>query len=102
MGEGLYSSKTDQGWVEETGFNGFIEVEIFSNACWKEDQSEFLNKIINAYRSMFRLRSIHKSQYQIVQILLKNFIPPFAMDERTLSQLYAEVKPGVMIFHNLE
>ena len=50
MGEGCIPLKQIRSWVEGTGFNGFIEVEIFSNAWWKEDQSEFLDKIINAYR----------------------------------------------------
>ena len=50
MGEGCIPLKQIRGWVEETGFNDFIEVEIFSNAWWKEDQSVFLNKIISAYR----------------------------------------------------
>jgi sugar phosphate isomerase/epimerase len=50
MGEGCIPLKQIRGWVEGTGFNGFNEVEIFSNTWWKEDQSEFLNKIINAYR----------------------------------------------------
>jgi sugar phosphate isomerase/epimerase len=50
MGEGCIPIKQIRAWVEETGFNGFIEVEIFSNAWWKQDQSEFLHKIIHAYR----------------------------------------------------
>jgi len=50
MGGGCIPLKQIRHWVESTGFNGFNEVEIFSNAWWKEDQSEFLNKIINAYR----------------------------------------------------
>ncbi len=50
MGEGCIPLRQIRSWVEETGFNGFIEVEIFSNAWWTEDQSEFLNKIISAYR----------------------------------------------------
>jgi sugar phosphate isomerase/epimerase len=50
MGEGCIPLKQTRGWVEETGFDGFIEVEIFSNAWWKQDQSEFLHKIIHAYR----------------------------------------------------
>jgi len=50
MGEGCIPLKQIRGWVEETGFNGFIEVEIFSNTWWKEDQSEFLNKIVKAYK----------------------------------------------------
>jgi len=50
MGEGCIPIPTIRAWVEETGFKGFYEVEIFSNKFWKEDQSEFLKKIIKAYR----------------------------------------------------
>jgi len=50
MGEGCIPIKNIRSWVEATGFNGFHEVEIFSNAYWKEDQSEFLKKIIKAYK----------------------------------------------------
>jgi sugar phosphate isomerase/epimerase len=49
MGEGCIPIKTIRSWVEDTGFNGFIEVEIFSTIYWKTDQSEFLNKVIKAY-----------------------------------------------------
>lgn len=50
MGEGCIPVKKIRSWVEETGFNGFYEVEIFSNKFWKEDQSLFLDKIIKAYK----------------------------------------------------
>lgn len=50
MGEGCIPLRAIRGWVEETGFKGFYEVEIFSNKFWKEDQSEFLKKIIKAYQ----------------------------------------------------
>ena len=50
MGEGCIPVKQIRTWVEAAGFNGFNEVEIFSNAYWKEDQSEFLKKIIKAYK----------------------------------------------------
>ena len=49
MGEGCIPLKKIRAWVEETGFNGFIEVEIFSNIYWKMDQGLFLEKIIDAY-----------------------------------------------------
>jgi sugar phosphate isomerase/epimerase len=49
MGEGCIPIRSIRAWVEETGFNGFYEVEIFSNKFWKGDQSEFLKKIIKAY-----------------------------------------------------
>jgi len=50
MGEGCIPVKKIRSWVEETGFTGYYEVEIFSNKFWSEDQSIFLNKIINAYK----------------------------------------------------
>jgi len=49
MGEGCIPIKAIRSWVEATGFQGFNEVEIFSNTYWKEDQEQFLQKIISAY-----------------------------------------------------
>lgn len=49
MGDGCIDVKKIRGWVEETGFDGFNEVEIFSNKHWSEDQNEFLDKIKYAY-----------------------------------------------------
>ena len=51
MGEGCIPIKQIRQWVEETGFNGFNEVEIFSNIYWKEDQNVFLGKIVEAYKT---------------------------------------------------
>jgi len=50
MGEGCIPLRKIRSWVEDTGFQGFIEVEIFSNEYWKMDQSEFLGKIVKAYK----------------------------------------------------
>jgi sugar phosphate isomerase/epimerase len=50
MGDGIINVKQIRGWVEETGFIGFNEVEIFSNKYWSMDQSDFLNLIIERYR----------------------------------------------------
>ena len=50
MGDGCIPVKKIRSWVEETGFTGYYEVEIFSNKFWSEDQSIFLNKIIKAYK----------------------------------------------------
>jgi sugar phosphate isomerase/epimerase len=49
MGEGCINIKEIRGWVEEAGFKGFNEVEIFSTAHWKEDQDVFFDRIVNAY-----------------------------------------------------
>jgi len=50
MGDGCVPVRQIRSWVEETGFNGFNEVEIFSTDYWKEDQHEFLKKIVEAYK----------------------------------------------------
>lgn len=49
MGEGCIPIRQIREWVEESGFNGFIEVEIFSNRWWLTDQDLFLQNIIKAY-----------------------------------------------------
>ena len=49
MGDGCIEIKRIRDWVERAGFNGFNEVEIFSNKHWAEDQHEFLKKIQKAY-----------------------------------------------------
>jgi len=50
MGEGCIPIKQIRSWVEAAGFTGFNEVEIFSTAYWKENQADFLKKIISAYK----------------------------------------------------
>lgn len=49
MGEGCIDVPRIRGWVEDAGFRGFIEVEIFSNRHWASDQQEFLKNIQQAY-----------------------------------------------------
>ena len=49
MGDGCINVKEIRGWVEKAGFDGFNEVEIFSNKHWSEDQHVFLDKIKSAY-----------------------------------------------------
>ncbi len=49
MGEGCIDVPRIRGWVEATGFRGFIEVEIFSNRYWATDQQQFLESIQHAY-----------------------------------------------------
>jgi sugar phosphate isomerase/epimerase len=50
MGEGCIPLKKIRSWVEEAGFTGFNEVEIFSDHYWKQDQSLFLENIIKSYQ----------------------------------------------------
>ncbi len=49
MGEGCINIREIREWIESSGFNGFIEVEIFSDRYWKDDQDQFLQKITQAY-----------------------------------------------------
>ncbi len=49
MGEGCIDIRRIRGWVEETGFDGAVEVEIFSDEYWAQDQAAFLEKIKAAY-----------------------------------------------------
>jgi sugar phosphate isomerase/epimerase len=50
MGDGCIPVNKIRSWIEATGFNGFYEVEIFSNKYWQQDQDQFLKKIIKAYK----------------------------------------------------
>ncbi len=49
MGEGCIPIRKIRGWAEQAGFDGFIEVEIFSNRWWAADQKQFLDAIKAAY-----------------------------------------------------
>lgn len=50
MGEGCIDVPLIRSWVEEAGFSGFNEVEIFSERHWAKDQNQFLAEIIKAYK----------------------------------------------------
>lgn len=50
MGEGCIPIRQIRGWVEDAGFDGFNEVEIFSDRYWRGDQEIFLQQIVEAYR----------------------------------------------------
>jgi sugar phosphate isomerase/epimerase len=49
MGEGCIDIPQIRGWVESGGFNGFVEVEIFSEQYWAQDQARFVESIRAAY-----------------------------------------------------
>ena len=51
MGEGCIPLRQIRGWVEDAGFHGFNEVEVFSNRLWATNQDDYLAKIIHAYRA---------------------------------------------------
>jgi len=49
MGEGCIDIRQIRNQVENAGFDGFHEVEIFSEKYWESNQDEFLEKIKEAY-----------------------------------------------------
>lgn len=50
MGEGCIPIRQIRGWVEQAGFRGFNEVEIFSNRYWEEKPKSFLDLILKSYQ----------------------------------------------------
>jgi sugar phosphate isomerase/epimerase len=50
MGEGCIPIRQIREWVRKAGFDGFDEVEIFSNHYWSMDQAEYLRRIVDAYQ----------------------------------------------------
>lgn len=51
MGEGCIDIPKIREWINNAGFDGFNEVEIFSEIYWKGDQDKFLAGIIDAYHN---------------------------------------------------
>src|ERR1700722_8123903 len=49
MGEGCIPLRQIRSWIENAGFTGMIEVEIFSNDFWQLDQLQFLKRLKSAY-----------------------------------------------------
>jgi len=49
MGDGCINLKLIRGWLEDAGFTGWREVEVFSDEYWAMDQVEYLEKIKYAY-----------------------------------------------------
>ena len=50
MGDGCIPIRTIREQVVRAGFDGQIEVEIFSTSLWASDQRRYLDRIIDAYR----------------------------------------------------
>jgi len=48
-GDGCIELRRIRGWVEDAGFDGAIEVEIFSDHYWSMDQHRYLELIKKAY-----------------------------------------------------
>jgi sugar phosphate isomerase/epimerase len=50
MGEGCIAIPKIRRWVEAAGFDGLVEVEIFSDRYWAMDQDDFLGMVVKAFR----------------------------------------------------
>ncbi len=50
MGDGCIEISKIRRMVDAAGYSGFIEVELFSNDYWTEDQTPYLERLIEAYR----------------------------------------------------
>ncbi|MEI6534714.1 MAG: TIM barrel protein, partial [Verrucomicrobiaceae bacterium] len=53
MGEGCIPVRQISRWVDNAGFAGAREVEIFSNTYWSMNQQDWLGRIVRAYRDQF-------------------------------------------------
>lgn len=51
MGEGCIPIRQIRTWVEATGFDGVVEVELFSEEYWERNQTVFLEQIVRAYQA---------------------------------------------------
>ncbi len=54
MGEGCIPIDRIKKWVLDAGFEGYHEVEIFSEKFWKTDQKDFLDKIVKSYSDYWK------------------------------------------------
>lgn len=52
MGDGCIDLRSIRRMVESAGFEGWNEVEIFSDEYWQQDQGEFVDRIIDRYQSV--------------------------------------------------
>lgn len=50
MGRGCIPTSRIRKWVEDAGFEGPHEVEIFSHHYWEQNQDQYLNEIMEAYK----------------------------------------------------
>ena len=52
MGDGVIDIPLIRSWIEQAGFSGYAEVEIFSNRWWKQYHQDVLDVCIERYRSV--------------------------------------------------
>ncbi|HLU04350.1 MAG TPA: sugar phosphate isomerase/epimerase family protein [Advenella sp.] len=52
MGDGVIELKKIRGWMEEAGFQGYCEVEIFSNTWWQQSAQAVVDTCISRHCSV--------------------------------------------------
>jgi sugar phosphate isomerase/epimerase len=52
MGDGIIELKKIRGWVEAAGYDGFAEVEIFSDRWWSLPAGEVLDTCVARYQAV--------------------------------------------------
>jgi sugar phosphate isomerase/epimerase len=52
MGDGVVQLRKVRGWVEAAGYDGPVEVEIFSDRWWSREASEVLDTCVERYRTV--------------------------------------------------
>jgi sugar phosphate isomerase/epimerase len=51
MGDGCINIPIIRSWIEQAGFDGLIEVEVFSEEYWSIDQDRYVSKIAESFMS---------------------------------------------------
>jgi sugar phosphate isomerase/epimerase len=51
MGDGVIDIRQARGWMEAQGFDGYCEVEIFSNTWWQRSGDEILGTCVERHRT---------------------------------------------------
>lgn len=54
MGEGCIPIRQISFWMERAGFQGYREVEVFSQRWWSHDQQDYLKQIRASYQKFFQ------------------------------------------------
>jgi sugar phosphate isomerase/epimerase len=51
MGDGCINIPIMRSWIEQAGFDGLIEVEVFSEEYWSMDQQQYVSRIAESFIS---------------------------------------------------
>ncbi len=63
MGEGCIPVREISEWVDAAGFEGYREVEIFSDRWWNTDQTVFLDQIAKSYERVYSAEALGSNSH---------------------------------------